>query len=294
MASTRADPVHSGAAPAVRNPRRGFTLIELLVVIAILAVLVGLLIPAVQKVREAANRIQCANNMHQIAVAMHDYHDTFRCFPPAFARPSNWGWQVWILPYIEQENLFLALDPNHTVLTLSPNTTLKLKLYTCPSDPSGDLNTFFSGYAKSNYVVSEQICDGGSAYHLIDITDGTSSTILFGERDMLNQTGAEWPGRDKKSGVASVIGRPTWPINTKYAGGSTCCITDANCSRYAWSSLHWGGANFAFCDGSVHFLKDTMPCDPNQEGCAKPVPSNYVLEYLYFRDDGIAVSANDY
>jgi prepilin-type N-terminal cleavage/methylation domain-containing protein/prepilin-type processing-associated H-X9-DG protein len=279
--------------------RKGFTLIELLVVIAIIAILIGLLLPAVQKTRATAARIQCANNLHQMALAMHMYHDSYQAFPPAFARPSNWGWQVWILPYIEQGNLYNAINPTATTIAVNAATTTKLPVYMCPMDPGPVISPWFSGYAKSNYAVSEQICDGGSAIPMLSITDGTSNTIMIGERDTLNQIGAVWAGRDTGPpgvSVASVIGRPTWPINTRYAGGTTCCAGDAaaGCTRFAWSSLHTGGANFAFCDGSVHFLRAGIATDPAQQGCAKPVPANVPFYNLYFKDDGNPVNGNDF
>ncbi len=278
------------------RPRKGFTLIELLVVIAIIAILIGLLVPAVQKVREAAARVQCANNLKQIGLAMHGYHDTNHAFPPAFARPSNWGWAVWILPYIEQDDLYKQLDPLHTTLGHNATTDgLPIKTYLCPSDPTGVVNNYFSGYAKNNYVCSEPISDGGSSWQIKDITDGLSNTLMVGERDMLHQVAAAWPGRDTATGVGSVIGRPNWPINTPYAGASPCCAGDGSCTRYAWSSLHTGnGANFVFCDASVHFILASIPGDPNQRSCKKPQYSNWPFFNLYFRDDGNVLGADGY
>jgi prepilin-type N-terminal cleavage/methylation domain-containing protein/prepilin-type processing-associated H-X9-DG protein len=284
--------VHRGS-PKDAAACGGFTLIELLVVIAIIAILIGLLLPAVQKVREAAARTQCQNNLHQLGLAMHSYHDVNHAFPPAFAKPSKYGWGTWLLPYVEQQNLYNTINPLGTILTLNANTTLKLSVYVCPSDPGGGVNNFFGGYSKSNYVVSEQISDGGSAIPMATITDGLSNTIMFGERDMLNQVGAAWPGRDTTlsvlSGVEVVIGRPTWPINTRYAGGA-----DPGCTRYAWSSFHNRGANFAFCDGSVHLLSSTIAGDPSQQNCNKPVPANFPLLNLYFASDGNVINGSDF
>jgi prepilin-type N-terminal cleavage/methylation domain-containing protein/prepilin-type processing-associated H-X9-DG protein len=275
--------------------RAGFTLIELLVVIAIVAILLALLVPAVQRVRESASRAQCQNNLKQQGLAMHAYHDAHKGFPPGFANAAwtksgpNWGWSVFLLPFLEQASLYNQLQITNGALALNAGTELPLPVFLCPSDPGPAINPWFSGYAKSNYVVSEQVSDGGSQYHILSITDGTSNTLMIGERDTLHQIGGLWPGRDTKPtgvGVASVMGRPNWPINTKYAGGATCCAGDTGGTRFAWSSLHPGGANFVFADGSVHFLSQSIAGDPCQQNANKPVPTNFPLQNLYFKNDG--------
>jgi prepilin-type N-terminal cleavage/methylation domain-containing protein/prepilin-type processing-associated H-X9-DG protein len=195
-----------------RRPRHGFTLIELLVVIAIIAVLIALLLPAVQAAREAARRMQCVNNMKQIGIALHNYHDVKGAFPTGYTTWNTWGPLVMLLPYMEQANMFNALNfyqgfvangeatrgaiTGGTVVPFA-NTTVgfaQINTILCPSDV--DRLTTVEGHL--NYV----FCMGSDAYGnntpspfngvfvppaaknttFAGITDGTSNTAGASER----------------------------------------------------------------------------------------------------------------
>ena len=186
--------------------RRGFTLIELLVVIAIIAVLIALLLPAVQQAREAARRTQCRNNMHQIGLALHNYHDTHNTFPigsmfwsPASAAHQGTSWLTMILPFVDEAALYNASnfdlyssDAANTTVTRSV-----LYQYCCPSDAEPAL---VSNYREGTYAGSQGIrqtfdtscaCTPATAWigvlyscsrtRIRDIRDGTSNTLIAGE-----------------------------------------------------------------------------------------------------------------
>jgi prepilin-type N-terminal cleavage/methylation domain-containing protein len=135
----------SAIQPSLPQQRRGFTLIELLVVIAIISVLIGLLLPAVQKVREAANRMQCANNLKQLALGVHNYLSAHNGqFPPDSLytydpTAPNWSWLAHILPQIDQQNLFTQANiggsPPNNINQSLPQIATRVKLFLCPSDP---------------------------------------------------------------------------------------------------------------------------------------------------------------
>ncbi|QDS89821.1 Type II secretion system protein G precursor [Rosistilla ulvae] len=307
----------------IRMKKEGFTLVELLVVIAIIGILVGLLLPAVQAAREAARRMQCSNNLKQIGLALHNYHDTFKSFPSAAiytgeapkqsppltsnrcnGRDEFWGatWMVLILPFIEQQAAHNQMDFGRVARSTVNNaiTGEQMDAYVCPSHPGigARLTQDYNGFAKGNYAAN-----GGTHYtqdmntftnstykgpfslpaqygaQFRDITDGTSQVIAAG--DIVASTGHSaddrgawgWPSGVifglRASAFANGLLTPNDPQQTdatSYASNDTSNVNfnqrnnpDRNTTQgMALRSYHPGGVQAVFCDGSVHFITETI------------------------------------
>jgi prepilin-type N-terminal cleavage/methylation domain-containing protein/prepilin-type processing-associated H-X9-DG protein len=285
--------------------RWGFTLIELLVVIAIIAILIGLLLPAVQKVRAAAARMQCSNNLKQMGLAMHSYNDTYGSLPTGWLTSSStqpnpgWSWQSLILPYIEQQSLFTSLNP--VIATAIPAATAgtpimtTTKIYRCPADAGLPNNSNYGSYLNTNYVCNREVVGPDannlpSALSIQGITDGSSNTILLGERDYTNNTGASMYIHQAASS-ASFEGRPGNGINI-LNGTPPSNSNMGSCVRLQFSSLHTNGATFLMADGSVHFLINGIAVDTASNGCAYPASTgNFILDNLIHPNDGNVVGS---
>jgi len=298
------------SAQLTRDQRRNaFTLIELLVVIAIIAILIALLLPAIQKVREAASRMQCQNNIRQLAVGLHNFHDVLKGFPRAGEVRNQLSWHVFILPYIEQQNLYAQFDLSpsgnyNSTANRNVHALNRIAMFLCPTSsiekmqtggghhvndseriggstgtivytthyygvlgPMGmnpvtslaydhdatNLDTY-GGLATQGIFMPERVtatATSDTGWSLPQITDGSSNTLMLGE--------ISW--------VSNATRYRTWIRGCQTVGVCAGCrnVTNAiNTPGYdlfndiAFGSMHFGGTNFAFGDGSVRFIHQSI------------------------------------
>lgn len=273
---------------------RGFTLIELLVVIAIIAILIALLLPAVQQAREAARRTQCKNNLKQLGLALHNYHDVHTTFPPGWIAVDGGvqnahdglngaGWGTMVLPYLEQAPLYKQFNANLAIQDQSYSQQV-LPAWQCPSDPKPDtwvIDNEATGdpitvLPTANYIgvfgteeldgcenppgtapvaANGQCIGNGFFYHnskvrMRDITDGTTNTLMVGERrtDIAAGWFSTWPGMVAEGEEAF----------QRVLGSADHVPNDPAGHFDDFSSRHVGGAQFTLGDGSVRFISENI------------------------------------
>jgi len=313
--------------------RPGFTLIELLVAIAIIAILIMLLLPAVQQVRESAVRLQCTNNLKQIALAAHNYHSANERFPPGLYKTTLF---VYLLSNLEQENVARDWDMNNaaanTVGGQGAKTAVVMSVLHCPSDilPQNPVNAGAGWFSLSSYAgnggsrtYEPQDTKQDGMFYVVDpngplisvrssdVTDGLSNTLLFGERVHGDANHLSWVGMVSPPSPIQLVpmegmgmwGDPSQPLGpnhvllSAYAPLNFASPVDyqtvaeekkplkptwkdyaaTNTFRMcAFGSNHPNGVNFAFADGSVRFLFNSLPQD--------------MLNRLCVRNDGLTVT----
>jgi prepilin-type processing-associated H-X9-DG protein len=284
--------------------REALSLVETLVVFALTAVLLAILLPAIQRVRDVAHRTRCGNNLRQIGVALHGYHASSRTFPPGLTSLASGdrypflSWSARILPYIEQDALWIsaarAFDQDAFFRNDPPHTGLHVVLpsYACDSDPRPKLAMFgphsvaltsYLGVEGTNQYREDGVLYLDSHVRLGDIADGSSFTLMVGERPAsANERFGWWYGGwgQSKDGSADVV-LGVRELNARahleygacskgpyhFGPGSLRGVCDM---FHYWSPHIGGGANFLFADASVHFLPysadDLMPALATRSG----------------------------
>jgi len=279
--------------PRLKRPTKiGFTLIELLVVIAIIAILIGLLLPAVQKIREAANRMKCSNNLKQIALGLHNYHSANEQFPPmcrydgsktggVASDPQGERGNLWIylLPYIEQDNIaklsVLNSPRNPSIDTGNVNSIAgkEIKIYLCPSDGSNKPSALWAnGWVVGNYVANHDAFhnpnDGGTlsawdtgqqSYQArlgATYQDGTSNTLGITEAyARCKDSGTLWAHESVTQEWGAIFNQSS---ARGVASKFQVLPTQAQCNVYLPQQIHTGGINVMMMDGSVRTVAPSV------------------------------------
>lgn len=262
--------------------RKAFSLIELLVVLAIIALLIGLLLPAVQKVRNAAARLSCANHLKQIGLGFHHHHDAVGAFPQGgdnlpgdsnarTDRRADWSWAYHLLPYVEQDNVH-----NHASASLIDKTPIPL--YYCPARRSPELvnnaaKIDYAGCAGSSLTGENGIVAKGCIpfVRIADVTDGTSNTVMVGEKQlnllMLGQT------TDDNEPYTRPGWNGDWEVY-RVGKGSTAPEGDFRLAgdtrpSHQFGSSHPNGFNVVFADGSVRHVRYSVNAQTWQRACVR-------------------------
>lgn len=278
--------------------RKAFTLLELLVVLAIIAVFMGLLLPAVIRIRATVDRIRCQNNLKQIGLACHNYHDSFGAFPPGYTAWPNrdssvttpgWGWASHLLPFIEQQAVYNRIHfdlPIEDPLNAEARNT-PISIFICPADT--DVPAMFNVESAGGQTIAEAAplsyaaCWGegeldeipgpkegifyrNSRVRLTDITDGTSNTTMIGDRAWSHAM-SPWAGAVPR-GVLLPGPLNPWRNTAPAVAPATQLVLahnrsindnyDKDGSLDDYFGNHPGGINMLFADGSVHFLRSTI------------------------------------
>ena len=276
-----------------KNRARGFTLVEFLVVICIVVISLTVAAPGIVQVSAQARANACKNNLKQIGLAMHNYHDTFNTFPPGWVakdvKPATgacFGWGSMLLPYLDQAPLYNKLNFSSPPDSNNADLQTRIPQFRCPEDTSQDVNPVRDEFGTSNYsgnygdvalpgsVDASPKVSGilfwNSKVGLRDVTDGASNVFLAGER-CVSSAAAIWVGVRSNQNAGDSV---------------TACNHAARLNTVvdSFSSRHAEGAHFMFCDGSVRFVRDEID---SQEAINPP---KGLYQKLANRHDGQAVS----